>query len=401
MDEQTIMNLENKLGASVYWKLPVTIVRGRGARLWDIDGKEYVDCMGGYGVSIVGHSNPRVVEAISRQAERLITCHGSIYNDVRAELLEKLVKIAPSGLSRVFLCNTGTESVESALKLARKHTGKPEIIAMVGGYHGKTMGALSATWGARYREPFEPLVPGFKFVPFGSTEKVVEVMTEKTAAVIVEPIQGEGGIHVAPEGYLKSLREICDQKGVLLIFDEVQTSFGRTGKMWASDHWGVVPDILCVAKAIAGGCPMGAMLAKDAVMSSFKTGDHTSTFGGNPLACAAASATIDFITENNLPERAAELGSYFKDGLRELQTRYRIVREVRGLGLMLALESRFEIQNILLNAVKRGLLMLYSGRTVLRLLPPLVIEKEQIAQTLSLLDSLLAEEERARLPPKM
>lgn len=401
MDEQTVMNVENKLGASVYWKLPVTIVRGKGAKLWDINGNEYVDCMGGYGVSIVGHSNPRVVEAISRQAEKLITCHGSMYNDARAELLEKLVKIAPSGLDRVFLCNTGTESVESALKLVRKHTGKPDIIAMVGSYHGKTMGALSATWGVRYREPFEPLVPGFKFVPFGSPEKVVEAMTDRTGAVIVEPIQGEGGIHVAPEGYLKGLREICDQRGVLLVFDEVQTSFGRTGRMWASDHWGVVPDILCVAKAIAGGVPMGAMLAKDGIMSSFKTGDHTSTFGGNPLACAAASATIDFIIENHLPERAAELGSYFKDGLRALQAKYRIVREVRGLGLMLALESRFEIQNILLNAVKKGLLMLYCGRTVLRFLPPLVIEKEQITQTLSLLDGLLGEEERVRLPSKV
>jgi len=401
LDEQTVMNVENKLGASVYWKLPVTIVRGKGAKLWDINGNEYVDCMGGYGVSIVGHSNPRVVEAISRQAEKLITCHGSMYNDARAELLEKLVKIAPSGLDRVFLCNTGTESVESALKLVRKHTGKPDIIAMVGSYHGKTMGALSATWGVRYREPFEPLVPGFKFVPFGSPEKVVEAMTDRTGAVIVEPIQGEGGIHVAPEGYLKGLREICDQRGVLLVFDEVQTSFGRTGRMWASDHWGVVPDILCVAKAIAGGVPMGAMLAKDGIMSSFKTGDHTSTFGGNPLACAAASATIDFIIENHLPERAAELGSYFKDGLRALQAKYRIVREVRGLGLMLALESRFEIQNILLNAVKKGLLMLYCGRTVLRFLPPLVIEKEQITQTLSLLDGLLGEEERVRLPSKV
>jgi acetylornithine/LysW-gamma-L-lysine aminotransferase len=401
VDEQTIVNTENRFGASVYWKLPVTMVRGRGARLWDINGKEYIDCMGGYGVSIVGHSNPRVVEAITKQAEKLITCHGSIYNDTRAELLERLVKIAPSGLERVFLCNTGTESVEAALKLARKHTGKPEIIAMVGSYHGKTMGALSATWGTRYREPFEPLVPGIRFVPFGNPEKVTEAITEKTAAVIVEPIQGEGGIHVAPEGYLKSLREICDQKGVLLIFDEVQTSFGRTGRMWASDHWGVVPDILCVAKAIAGGIPMGAMLAKDGVMSSFKTGDHTSTFGGNPLACAAASATIDFILENHLPERAKELGLYFQEGLRALQAKHRIVREVRGLGLMLALESRFEIQNILLNAVKRGLLLLYCGRTVLRFLPPLVIEKEQITQTLSLLDELLAEEERARLPPKI
>lgn len=392
------MSIENRFFANFYQKFPATMVKGKGAVLWDINGREYVDCMGGYGVSIVGHCHPRVVEAIRKQCARLITCHGSLYNDKRAELLEKLVKISPPGLDRIFLCNSGAESVELALKLAVKYTKRKEIIAMTRAFHGKTLGALSATWGSKYRDSFHQLLlPNFKFVPFGSIEKVNEATSQETAAIIVEPIQGESGVHVAPDGFLQYLRELCDEREILLIFDEVQTGFGRTGRMWASEHWNVIPDVLCVAKGVAGGFPMGATIAKGAVMDSLKRGEHSSTFGGNPLACAAACATIDVIVEEKLLHRASVLGKYFKNKLLEIQKRLRIVREVRGLGLMIGLESRFDVYNILVKAMERGAILLYSGRNVLRFLPPLVIERPQLDRVSTLLEELLREEERERL----
>ncbi|MEM3709658.1 MAG: aspartate aminotransferase family protein, partial [Nitrososphaerales archaeon] len=378
MDEMKIKNIEDNYFAPVYEKLPIVVVKGQGAILWDINGKEYIDCMGGYGVAIVGHCNKKVIEAINEQSKKLIICHGSLYNDTRANLLEKIVKIAPKGLNNVYLSNSGAEAVECALKLARKYSGKPEVIAMTRGYHGKTLGALSATWNQKYRSPFLPLLPNVKFAPFGEAEKIRDIITEKTGAIIVEPIQGESGIYVAPDGFLKEIREICDERNIVLIFDEIQTGFGRTGKMWACEHWNVVPDIICLAKGIAGGLPLGATLAKKEIMSSFKTGEHTSTFGGNPLSCAAASATIDYILEEKLVDRAANLGAIFKKRLESIKENHRIVRDVRGLGLMLGMELRFDIRNLLLRGIDKGLIMLYSGKNILRFLPPLVINEEQI-----------------------
>jgi len=390
--------VENHFLAGVYQKFPVTIVMGRGAVLWDADGREYIDCMGGYGVSLVGHCHPTVVEAIEKQCGRLITCHGSLYNDRRAELLEKLVKISPQGLDRVFLCNSGAESVECALKVAVKHTGRKDVVAMTGGYHGKTLGALSATWDPKYRRPFDSLlIPSFKFVPFGNLEKAAQAISEETAAVIAEPIQGESGVYVAPEGFLQGLRKLCDEHGALLIFDEVQTGFGRTGEMWASQHWNVIPDILCVAKGMAGGVPMGATIARGEVMDSLETGEHSSTFGGNPLACAAACATIDAIVQEKLPDRAKRLGEYFKGRLLEIQDRLKIVREVRGMGLMIGLELRFDVFNILMGAIDMGVILLYSKRNILRFLPPLVIEKLQLETVVNVLEALLRLEEGKRL----
>ncbi len=397
MNEEEIMNLENRHLAATYSKMPAVMVKGRGATLWDVNGKEYIDCMGGYGVAIVGHCNPRVIDAVKTQVERLITCHSSYYNDVRAQLLDRLVGIAPSNLKRVFFCNSGAESVEAALKIARKYTKRPEIVAMTGSYHGKTFGALSATWTQRYREPFQPLLPEVKFTPFGEAEKVREVVLNRTAAVIVEPVQGETGIKPAPDGFLQELREICDRNGSLLIFDEVQTGFGRTGRMWASEHWGVQPDVMCVSKSIAGGLPMGATLAREEVMAAMSIGDHSNTFGGNPLSCAAALAVIDYILDEGLVERAAELGAVFKDGLKYLSEKYKVVREARGLGLMLALEMRFDIHDLLLNGLKEGVVFLYSGRNVLRFLPPLVITEEQIKCVLDVLDRLIKVEEETKL----
>jgi acetylornithine/LysW-gamma-L-lysine aminotransferase len=396
VDKKEIIETEDSFMANVYAKRHVVITKGKGALVWDINDKEYIDCAGSYGTCIVGHCHPKVVEAIKKQAETLISCHGSLYNDVRAKLLQKIVQIAPKGLNKVFLSNSGAEAVECAIKLARKFTGKPEIIAMMGAFHGKTLGALSATWDRKYRDPFKPLVPEFKHVPADNLEKVEGAITEKTAAVLVEPIRGEGGVRVPPEGFLKGLRDICDEKKVLLIFDEVQTGFGRTGKVFACEHWSVIPDVLCLAKSVAGGLPMGATIAKEDVMASFRVGEHTSTFSGNPLICAAACAAIDVLVEEKLPERAATLGKYFKGQLETLQARHGIIREVRGLGLMLGVELRFDVLNVLMKSMEKGVIILDAGKNVLRFLPPLVIEKEQIDKVISILDMVLEEEEHER-----
>jgi acetylornithine/LysW-gamma-L-lysine aminotransferase len=394
VNEYDIINFENRLMANVFAKRPVVITRGKGALLWDINGKEYIDCMGSYGVALLGHSHPKVVEAVCKQAETLISCHASLYNNKRTEFLQKLVSITPKGLNKAFLSNSGAESVECAIKLARKFTGKPEIIAVMGGFHGKTMGALSATWDKKYREPFQPLVPGFKHVPPDSLEKLTEAITDKTAAVLLEPIRGEGGVRVPPDEFLPGVREICDEKNVLLILDEVQTSFGRTGKLFACEHWGVIPDVMCLAKPFAGGLPIGITVAKEDIMVSFKVGEHSSTFSGSPLVCAAACAAIDALVKDKLADRAATLGGYFKAKLEELQAKYRIVKEVRGLGLMLGMELRYDIRNIIIKTMDKGVLILDAGRNVLRFLPPLVITKEQIDKTISVLDEVIGEEEK-------
>jgi acetylornithine/LysW-gamma-L-lysine aminotransferase len=390
------MDLDNRYLANVFSKKPVVLTRGKGALVWDINGKEYVDCSTSYGVALLGHCHPKVVAAVQAQAEQLITCHSCYYNDKRAEFIQKLVKITPKGLDKAFLSNSGAESVECAIKLARKFTGKPEIIALMGAFHGKTMGALSVTWDKRYREPFMPLVPEIKHVAPDNPSKIQEAITDKTAAVLMEPIRGEGGVRVPPDGYLQEVRKICDQRNVLLIFDEVQTSFGRTGKLFGCQNWDVTPDVMCLAKPFAGGLPLGITVAKENIMSSLKIGEHSTTFSGSPLVCAAGCAAIDALVEENLTEHAAEMGKYFKAGLERLMANHKIVKEIRGLGLMLGVELRFDVHNIILKAADRGLLILDAGRTVVRLLPPLVINKKQIDRTISVLDEVLGDEESER-----
>jgi len=402
MSEQRIKDIEDEYLAPVYAKLPLVIVRGQGALIWDVNGKEYIDCQGAYGVAVLGHCHPKVVEAIRRQAGILISCHGSIYNDVRANLLSKLKEITLPGLDTFYLCSTGAETVEIAIKLARKKTGKPGVIAFNNSFHGKTFGALSATWNKKYREPFMPLVPEFSFARYGSIEEVEKLVGEKTAAIIVEPVQGEGGVNVPPSGetpksFLQELRELCDRRGLILIFDEVQSGFGRTGKMWASEHWNVIPDIMCSAKGIGGGFPMGITFARREVMSCFGVGDHTSTFGGNPLACAATLAAIETLQEENLVEKAARDGEYFKQKLEGLRGKFRIVREVRGIGLMLGVEMRFEVKDIIFKGLDHGVLFHYAGRNVLRFLPPITIARDQIDKVIAVLDLLLQQEEKVRL----
>ena len=394
MNGKKIIDTEKKIMAQTFSKRDRIITRGKGALVWDINGNEYIDCTGSYGVAVVGHCHPKVVEAVKNQVEKLIACHASFYNDARSILLEKLIRLAPKGMERVFLSNSGAESVECALKLARKYSGKIEIIAMMGAFHGKTMGALSATWKKKYRAPFMPLVPGFKHVPPNNLGKLRDAITEKTAAILVEPIRGEGGILLNSDDFLPGVREICDEKDVLMILDEVQTGFGRTGKVFACEHWNVVPDILCLAKSVAGGLPMGATFAKEDIMAAFNRGDHSSTFSGNPLVCAAASAAIDILIDEKLPERAETLGKYFKDKLEALAKKYNVIREVRGLGLMIGIETKFDVYNILIECMEKGVLVLDAGRNVIRLLPPLVIEKQQIDKVVDVLDAVLEQENK-------
>lgn len=396
MNEQEIIEAENRLMANVFAKKHLVLTKGKGVIVWDINGKEYMDFTGSYGVALLGHSHPKIVEAICRQAERLISCHAGFYNDVRTEFLQKLAEITPKDLDKSFLSNSGAEAIECAIKLARKFTGKPEIIALMGAYHGKTMGALSATWDKKYREPFLPLIPDFKHVPPDNINKVREAITEKTAAVIVEPVRGEGGIRVPPDDFLQGLRDACDEKNIVLIFDEVQTGFGRTGKMFACEHWKTIPDVMCLAKPIAGGLPIGVTVAKEHIMSSLKVGQHSTTFSGSPIVCAAGCAAINVLLEEKLVDRAATLGNYFKSQLEDLQAKHRIIKEVRGLGLMLGMELKFDVLNIILKAMEMGVLFLDAGRTVLRFLPPLVTEKEQIEAAISILDKVIGNEENER-----
>lgn len=396
MNEKEIMNIESRYMANVFSKKPVVLTKGKGTLVWDINGKEYIDCTSSYGVALLGHCHPKVVAAVQAQAEQLISCHSGFYNDKRAEFIQKLVQITPKGLDKAFLSNSGAESVECAIKLARKYTGKPEIIALMGAFHGKTMGALSATWDKKYREPFMPLVPEIKHVAPDNAEKIREAITDKTAAVLMEPIRGEGGVRVPPDGYLKEVREICDEKNVLLMFDEVQTSFGRTGKLFGCQNWNVTPDVMCLAKPFAGGLPIGITVAKENVMSSLKLGEHSTTFSGSPLVCAAGCAAIDALLEEKLADKAAVNGKYFKSQLEGLQAKHKIIKEVRGLGLMLGVELRYDVLGVILKALGKGVLVLDAGRTVVRLLPPLVIEKTQIDKVIAVLDTVLGEEENER-----
>jgi acetylornithine/LysW-gamma-L-lysine aminotransferase len=366
--------IESIYGLDLYPKRGITLVRGKGARLWDDNGKEYIDCMGGQGVVNIGHCNDRVVEAISNQAARLITCTGSLYNDARAMLMQKLVEITPSTLTRVFLCNSGTESIEAAIKFARLTTGKTDFICAMRGFHGRTMGALSATHNPKYREGFQPLIPGFEFVPYNNVEKLEEKITDKTAAILLEIVQGEGGVHIGDADYFKQVRELCTEKDILMVIDEVQTGFCRTGRMFALEYFGIGPDMLCLAKAMAGGLPIGAVICSEKIQVAY--GKHGTTFGGNPLVCAAANAAIDFMIDEDLAKQAEEKGAYFREKCQQLKLDK--VRELRQIGLMIGIELKEKVQPYINQLQDAGVITLPAGATVLRLLPPLVISYEDL-----------------------
>jgi len=387
---------EDQFMGNLYQRFPVTIEKGIGAHVWDTDGKEYIDCMGGYGVALVGHQNQRVNNAIKQQLDKIITVHSSLYNKTREEFLKTLIGLAPKGLTQVHLNNSGAEAIEAAMKFARKFTGKKGMVAMKGSYHGKSFGALSLTFNPKYRKAFQPLVEKVSFASFGDIESLRSVIDDDTAFVILEPIQGESGIIVAPEGFLQEVRKICDEKGILLIFDEIQAGLGRTGRLWACEHWNTSPDILCLAKGIAGGVPMGATLVRPDILAAMNKGEHSSTFGGNPLSCAAGTAALKAITEDGLIENSEKMGRIFREGLEELKEKHTMIREIRGKGLMIGIEMKFEVRDILMELIKKGVLMLYSGRNILRILAPLVITEEDITKVLHVLDSILSEEEQKR-----
>jgi acetylornithine/LysW-gamma-L-lysine aminotransferase len=381
-----IQETEQRYAFEVYPKRDLTLVRGEGAVVWDDAGRSYIDCAAGTGVACLGHAHPVVVEALNRQARTLITCGGVFFNDRRAELLARLVSVAPDSLMRAFLCNSGSEAIETAFKFARLATGRTDIVAAARGFHGRTMGALSATYKKEYRQPFAPLVPGVTHVPYNNLDKLAAAITDRTAAVVLEPIQGEGGVHRGADDYLNGVRELCDERGTLLIADEIQTGFCRTGRMFAVEHSGVQPDVMCVAKGIAGGVPMGAALFGDTVKPV--VGIHGSTFGGNPLACAVADATIDHLVEHDLAGRAAESGAYFAELFE--RSRPACVRQLRQFGLMIGIELKERSQPHLVALMAEGVLALPAGKTVIRLLPPLVIDRAQIEAVVAALCKVLS-----------
>ena len=382
---QNIQELELQHSSGIYHKRPVVIVRGQGSRLWDQDGKEYIDCVGGHGSAILGHTNPALTEAISSQANTLISCPEMFFNDKRAALAARLSTL--SGMPRVFLCNSGTEAVEAALKFSRLLTGRSRVLAAKRGFHGRTFGALSATWEKKYRGPFEPLVPGFTHLTYNYLPAFQAAITEQTAAVIVEVVQGEGGVHLGQEDFLTGLQELCRARGALFILDEVQTGFGRTGRTFAFQHYDLQPDLLCLAKGIAGGFPMGACLLAPH-LGALPPQVHGSTFGGNPLACSASLATLDELENKDLAGRAAELGEWFKAELCKIRSP--LIREVRGLGLMVGIELKQKVTPYLQALMEAGILALPAGLTVMRFLPPLVITQEELAQAVTRVAEVLA-----------
>ena len=381
--------IETRHGPGFVPKKDRTLVEGEGVWLRDADGRWLLDFAAGHGVAALGHAHPRWAAAVGEQAARLATCPDSFPTPRRAELLERLVGLLPVGLDRVFLGNSGAESVEAALKVARASTGRPGVVALRGGFHGRTFGALSATAKPAYRTPFEPLVPGFGHVSVDDVDGLRAAVTDETAAVVLELVQGEGGVRPLSRAFVDAAREVCDATGALLVVDEVQTGFGRTGRLFACEHHDLTPDILCMGKALAGGLPMSATAFGPRV-GPLAPGSHGSTFGGNPLACAAALATLDVIEDEQLPARAERLGALARQRLTEaVAGPGGPVREVRGPGLMIGLELRRRLGDLVPRLLEHGLVTLPAGPNVLRLLPPLVIGEDELGWGLERLVAVL------------
>lgn len=389
MTNKEVISLTEEYILPTYGRLPIAAVRGEGCYLYDADGNRYLDFIGGIAVTSQGHCHPKVVAAIQKQAQELIHCSNLFQIPNQALLAQKLC--LASSMDKAFFCNSGAEANEAAIKLARKwgklnKNGASEIIVAEHSFHGRTMGALSATAQSKYQEAFQPLVPGFKAVPYGDLAALAEAITPETVAVMLEPMQGEGGVHPAPCGYLEAVRRLTLKENLLLILDEVQTGIGRTGKMFAWQHSGAKPDVLTLAKALGSGVPIGAMLASSRVAATFVPGDHASTYGGNPLATAAALAAFEVI-EDGLVEQAERVGAYFKQRLGSLQARWPMVLEARGLGLLLGVELSVPAAPIVAAARERGLLILTAGERVLRFVPPLIITEQEVDSAMTILEA--------------
>ncbi|MBO8129508.1 MAG: acetylornithine transaminase [Peptococcaceae bacterium] len=395
------MELSERYVMRTYGRLPLALVRGEGTYVWDADGNKYLDFVAGIAVNSLGHCHPKVVAAVQKQAGILMHCSNLYYIEPQARLARLLVE--NSACDRVFFCNSGAEANEAAIKLARKYAKaqlgddcKYEIITALNSFHGRTLAAITATGQPKYQKGFEPLLAGFKYVPFNDLKALEEAVDDRTCAVMLEPLQGEGGVNVASEAYLQGVRALCDRHNLLLILDEVQCGLGRTGKLFAYEHYGIEPDIITLAKALGGGFPIGAMLAKERVAAAFSPGDHATTFGGNPLACAAGLAVVETLLQDGLPDNAVRVGRYFKERLEALLPRYEFAQEVRGKGLMLGMQLRIPGASIERRCRERGLLINCVGGNVLRFVPPLVITEAEVDRALEILEAVLSEESEGK-----
>ena len=373
---------------------PLSIVRGRGTKVYDLDGREYLDFVGGIAVNVLGHGHPDLVQAIQHQAAQLIHTSNLYYTEPQVKLAQILVE--HSFADKVFFCNSGAEANEAAIKLARRYShdkygaGRFEIITMKNSFHGRTMATLTATGQDKVQKGYDPLLQGFSYVPFNNLEALERAVTDKTAAIMLEPIQGEGGVHPADRTYLKQVRDLCSKKDVLLIFDEIQTGMGRTGTLFAYEQFGMQPDIMTLAKALGGGVPIGACLATDSVAKAFSPGSHASTFGGNPLACAAGLAVCHALLEGKLLDHARLMGEYFAKGLSDCKARHRVVREVRGLGLLRGMDLDMDAKAVVSDCLARGILINAAGEHVLRFVPSLIITEAEIDRLLDTLAQIFS-----------
>jgi len=378
--------------SKLFPKKDIVIKKGKGAILFDEEDNEYIDCVAGHAVVNIGHSHPKFIKAVKEQVEKLTMIPPSYPLEVRYKLLEKLAKITPKPLTQTFLGNSGTEAIEAALKLVlanNREKNKPEVIAFKRAFHGRTLGSLAMTHNIKYRKAFLSwLSPHIKFASYGDIDSVKELINENTIAIFIELVQGEGGVYPAPYEFVRELKEICEDNDIFLIDDEVQTGFGRTGKMFAFEHYDIVPDVMCMAKAIAGGMPMSAMISSEDIFEKMQIGEHNTTYGGNPLCCAAANAVIDIIQEENLVENAEKQGKRFLDDLTDFAEEAKLIREVRGKGLMIGVDYRIRINDLIQKAQKMRILLLNAGLTTIRILPPLVINQNQVHKVLEVIHSL-------------
>ena len=379
---------------NTYGRLPLTIERGQGCLVYDAEGREYLDCLAGIAVNILGHAHPDIVEAITRQARQLIHTSNLFYTEPQTQLAERLV--THSFAEKVFFCNSGTEANEAAIKLARRYAHKTfgperfEILTMLNSFHGRTLASLTATGQPALQEGFGPMVPGFRYVPFNDLETLKANLTSQTAAIMLEPIQAEGGVVVPDVDYLKNLRKLCTERQILLIFDEVQTGMGRTGTLFAYEQFGIQPDIMTLAKGLGGGVPIGACLATDTVAAAFEPGTHASTFGGNPLACAAALKVLDLLLEGGKLEQGRAAGEYLAKGLATLSEQFSCIRETRGMGLLQGLELTIDGKPLVMECLERRVLINCTMGRVLRFVPPFIVSNSQIDQLLAVLSDVFS-----------
>lgn len=393
MNKEEVMELDKKYVMHTYSRIPLVIDKGEGVRVWGKDGKEYLDFISGIGVNAIGHCHPEVVAAINYQTRRLFHCSNLYYIELEARLAKALCDI--SFADKVFFSNSGAEANEAAIKLARKfgskQNGKPyEIITMKDSFHGRTITTLKATGQTKYQDGFGPLTPGFRYTPFNDLGTAKSSISNETCAMMVEPVQGEGGLNVASQDFLRGLRQLCDEKGILLILDEVQCGLGRTGELFAYQHYGIEPDIMTLAKPLAGGMPIGATLAKEEIASFFEPGNHASTFGGNPVVCSAALAFLKVVKEEGLVEGAREKGEYFRKELEKLREAFPSIKEIRGKGLMIGLELAFDGKDIVVKCRQKGLLINCTADNILRFLPPLIVRKKDIDEAVKILSRVMS-----------